>query len=276
MYICTPLVVEAASSVIIGLRDFETAARASVQCDTGKCVDVSLLAVQFSSSVCQDVLQGLDVHWAALFILFLLSLLAVILVLFLTNRFVDVELERRSSRNKTNRISLMDTLVSQLQGTVWLLFSLSVDLWWVVSVEKDEYFHAHCTGEEGAGCCASCVWGFGLTFLLISIIAGSSSQIYQSIIIYQLHSEYAFSFIFFWVGGKVGRVELRRRVERGVGGREGGRGARKERSERRVESYNTQGSSHVITSGGRILISIYCYIWVLSAWWSDHLEVGSS
>ena len=67
---------------------------------------------------------------------------------------------------------------------------VAVNIWLVVSIAKDEYFHeVFCTSGLADGCCPVCVWAFGVLFLVLSVLVGGASHMYQCIILHRLSSE---------------------------------------------------------------------------------------
>jgi len=140
---------------------------------------------QFSSAVCGDVVPGMDIYWTSLILILVLSLLIVLLSLLLASRFIDLD----EKANRSAKFHLTSVIIRQLRATFWLILSISINLWLVIHISRDDHFHSRYCRDTPSSCCASCVWGFGILFLLLAIAVGGVSRVYQGIVVYRIKSE---------------------------------------------------------------------------------------
>ena len=75
--------VGAASNITSKVEKFSSEAEYTISCTIGTCYPVSELYSQFSVSVCDNVLSGLDTYWISLFVFFSVSVLSLLLMLLL-------------------------------------------------------------------------------------------------------------------------------------------------------------------------------------------------
>ena len=183
---CVPSAVHvAATNVIDSLSNFTSSAKDVLLCETGFCHSLSDKYDQFSSAVCNDVVQGMDVYWMTLIIILSLSLFVVLISLILASRFIDLELEKS---NRNSRFHLTSAVIRQIRAMFWFVLSSIVNVWLIVVISKDEYFHQfYCRGQP-PGCCPKCVWGFGILFLILSIGLGGGGRVYQCVVLHRINS----------------------------------------------------------------------------------------
>ena len=180
-----PTVTCAAVQLNSALVNYTESARHTLRCDTGFCVSLPMKYDQFSSAVCGDVVPGIDIYWTSLLLILVVSLLIVPLSLLLASRFIDLN----EKANRSAKFHLTSAIIRQLRATFWLTLSISINLWLVVHISRDGHFHSHCR-DTTSGCCASCVWGFGILFLLLAVAVGGVSRVYQGIVVYRIKSEW--------------------------------------------------------------------------------------
>lgn len=168
------------------LYSYETTARSQLQCGLGTCSSLPSLFSSFSSAVCGDVVQGMDVLWTSLLATLSFSLLALLLTVALAGRLIDVQLEK-SLRNKLTRFDIANTAIEQLSSTLWLLIGVAVSAWFVAVVFEGQGVYGE--GGCGLGCCYACVEAFGAVFLGLSALTGGGSHMYQGIILYRLRGK---------------------------------------------------------------------------------------
>ena len=169
------------------LSNFTSLARDTLLCETGFCRSLAIKYDQFSSALCNDVVQGMDVYWVTLAIILALSLTVMLISLILASRFIDLELEK-SNRNNRYRFHLTSAVIRQIRAMFWFLLSNAVNLWLVVVISRDEYFHEAFCMSQPAGCCPTCVWGFGILFLLLSFVMGGIGRGYQCVVLHRINS----------------------------------------------------------------------------------------
>ena len=175
----------AAVRVNANLSNFLTTTRHTLACETGTCRSLVTKYHQFSSALCTDVVPGMDVYWVSLLVIVSISLVVIPLSLFLASRFINLELEKT---NRSMKFHLTSSVIRQCRAIFWILLSISVNLALVVSMSKDEFFHGVCQSSS-PGCCARCVWGFGVLFLILATLVGGVSRVYQSVLLYRIKSE---------------------------------------------------------------------------------------
>ena len=175
----------AARQVNTTLDSFTSSVKNTLLCETGFCLPLSIKYDQFSSAVCNDVVQGMDVYWVTLAIVLALSLVVMLISLILASRFIDLELEKS---NRNNRFHLTSAVIRQIRAMFWFLLSISINLWLVVVISRDRYFHEVYCVDQPAGCCPTCVWGFGILFLLLSFVMGGVGRGYQCVILHRINS----------------------------------------------------------------------------------------
>lgn len=136
--------------------------------------------------MCQNVVPGLDLYWSSLVGVLVLTLCVMIFSLVLATRFVD------HKRDKSNsKFHIASAVLRQVRATLWFLIGLLANAWLVVAINKDQYFHdVFCSRGSLSGCCPSCVWVLGVVFLLLSLLAGALSRVYQCVILQRLSSEF--------------------------------------------------------------------------------------
>ena len=158
----------------------------ALRCETGSCHTLFLLYSRFASAVCGDVVPGFDLYWTSLLAVLCLSIILMAVLLFLAKRLVNFRLD------KSNKFHLTSSVLRQVRGTFWFLVGAAVNMWLIVAIAHDEYFHE--VACKGGGCCPECVWAFGIVFLFFSILIGGVSRVYQCAILHRLSSES------WWVG----------------------------------------------------------------------------
>jgi hypothetical protein len=164
--------------------NFITATIHSLRCETGSCHTLYDLYTRFSAAVCQSVVPGLDLYWASLLAILSMTLCIMALSLILASRFVDFKHDR------TNKFHLIGSGIRQARGLFWFLLGIAVNTWLVVAMATDEYYHdVFCTGSPSANCCPICVWVFGIVFLVLSVLVGGVSRVYQCTILHRLSSK---------------------------------------------------------------------------------------
>ena len=175
----------AANTVISGLANFTSSTKEALLCDTGFCHNLSNKYYQFSSALCDDVVQGMDLYWTTLIVILPLSLIVVLLSLLLAYRFIDLELEKS---NRNSRFNLSSAVIRQIRAMFWFLLSNIVNLWLVVVISRDSYFRKAYCRSQPPGCCPNCVWGFGILFLIVSFFMGGVGRVYQCVVLYRINS----------------------------------------------------------------------------------------
>ena len=156
----------------------------TLRCETGSCHALFDLYTQFSAAVCHSVVPGLDIYWASLLAILCMTLSIMALSLVLASRFVDFKQDR------TNKFHLIGSGVRQARGLFWFLLGVSVNTWLVVAIATDDYFHeVFCESGSSNGCCPVCVWAIGIVFLVLSVVVGGVSRVYQCAILHRLSSE---------------------------------------------------------------------------------------
>lgn len=168
------------------LENYAQETRTALRCNTGFCHFIAEISDQFSSAICVDIVPGMDLLWTSLLTILALSLTVIPLVLLLASRFIDLAPDKS---NRNAKFHLLDAIIRQIRATFWLVLSISIDIWLVVAVSRDEYFHNEYCKEAGPGCCPRCVWGLGILFILLSSAVGGISRAYQCVIIYRIKSE---------------------------------------------------------------------------------------
>ena len=179
------LVVSAAVRVNNALTNYTTSARHTLQCKTGFCLSLAEKYDQFASAVCNDVVPGMDVYWISLVLLLITSFLTALLSFLLASRFID--LDKKAKRSA--KFHLTSAIIRQLRALFWLVLSISINLWLVVYIKRDEYFHMQYCLEAAATCCVTCVWAFGALFVALAIAVGGVTHMYQCINVYRIHSK---------------------------------------------------------------------------------------
>lgn len=175
----------AANAVIRKLGNFTSSAKESLLCDTGFCNDLSNKFYQFSSALCNDVLQGMDLYWTTLIVILSLSLVVVLISLILAYRFIDLELEKS---NRNNKFHLTSAIIRQIRAIFWFLLSNVCYLWLVVVISQDDYFHEAYCRSQPPECCPTCVWGFGIFFLIVLSLLGGAGRAYQCLVLFRINS----------------------------------------------------------------------------------------
>lgn len=158
-------------------------------CQTGFCHSLSVKYDHFSSAVCNDVVQGMDVYWMTLIIILALSTAVVFISLILASRFIDLELEK-ATRN--NRFHLTSAVIRQMRAIFWFLLGNVVNLWLMVVISEDDYFHEVFCRDQPPGCCPTCVWGFGILFLILFFVMGLVGRAYQCVVLHRINSTYMY------------------------------------------------------------------------------------
>ena len=177
----------AATNVTSELSNFTSLARDILLCETGFCRPLAVKYDHFSSALCNDVVQGMDVYWVTLAIVLALSLTVMLVSLILASRFIDLELEK-SNRNNRYRFHLTSAVIRQIRAMFWFLLGNVINLWLVIVISQDEYFHEVFCVSQPAGCCPTCVWGFGILFLLLSFVMGGIGRGYQCVVLHRINS----------------------------------------------------------------------------------------
>ena len=180
------------------LSNFTSLARDILLCKTGFCRPLSIKYDQFSSALCNDVVQGMDVYWVTLAIVLALSLTVMLISLILASRFIDLELEK-SNRNNRYRFHLVSAVIRQTRAVFWFLLSIAVNLWLVVIISRDEYFHEVFCASQPVGCCPTCVWAFGIVFLFLSFVLGGIGRGYQCVVLHRINSMLCFSMVVYHI-----------------------------------------------------------------------------
>ena len=155
----------------------------ALKCEIGSCHSLFRLYQQFSSAVCQDLVPGMDLYWSSLMAILVLSLCIMVLSFFLTSRFIDLKQEQS---NKVHKFHISSFIIRQTRAMLWFLLSISINLWLVVAVSQDTHFRDVCSSR---GCCPSCVWIFGIVFLILTFIVGGTSRLYQCHKLHRLSSK---------------------------------------------------------------------------------------
>ena len=179
------LVVSAAVWVNSALTNYTTSARHSLRCKTGFCRTLAQKYDIFASAVCNDVVPGMDIYWISLVFILITSFLTALLSFLLASRFIDLN----KKANRSAKFHLTSAIIRQLRAVFWLVLSISIDLWFVVYIRRDDYFHTKYCMDAAATCCATCVWIFGAVFVSLAIAVGGVSHLYQCINVYRIHSE---------------------------------------------------------------------------------------
>ena len=135
----------------------------ALKCEIGSCHSLFRLYQQFSSAVCQDLVPGMDLYWSSLMAILVLSFCIMVLSFFLASRFIDLKHKSHITRQVYLPI-------------IWFLMRVFGNLWLVIAVSQDTHFRDVCSSR---GCCSSCVWIFGIIILLLTLIIGGTSQLYQ-------------------------------------------------------------------------------------------------
>lgn len=179
-------------------KNFSSNSTHALTCELGSCHSLSLLHARFSRAVCGGVVPGLDIYWTSLMAILCLGLCVMILSLLLASRLTDFRQDR------PNKFQLMGAVLRQARATLWYLVGVAVQLWFVVGMARDTYFREVFCGEGeggggggGVGCCPECVWVFGVVFLVLSVLVGGVSRVYQCVILHRLSSEFN---LIKWVG----------------------------------------------------------------------------
>ena len=168
---------------------YEEETRFSIHCSAGFCHSLAIRFDQFTESLCLDVVPGMDLYWTSLVALLVFSLLTIPAAFFLASRFIDlVELGKS---DQSGRIHLTSAILEETRAAVWLGATLAIDVWLVVVISRDEVFSGEFCQEAGPGCCATCVWAFGILFLILASFVGGVSRVYQGVIMYRIKSESA-------------------------------------------------------------------------------------
>lgn len=176
-----------ATTIKANISDYISNTTNSLICETGSCHFIPELYDQFSSALCQDVVPGLDLYWVSLMGILAFALCIMILSLFLASRFMDLALEKSSRGSKFH---LTSSVIRQTRAILWLALGLAMNSWLVVAISKDTHFHSiFCSEASAGGCCSVCVWIFGIVFLVLSLIVGGVSRVYQCIILHRLSSK---------------------------------------------------------------------------------------
>ena len=182
----THTVTIAAQQVNRQLELFINSTISTLTCHLGNCYQLAKDYQDFASATCGDVVPGMDIYWTSLMIILTISLVIMPLSLLLASRFISLEMEK--SNRKNPNFYLVGAIMRQVRGSLWFVFSLSVYLWWVVYVSRDEELYERlCRGSQAA-CCEKCVWVFGIIFLFISVGVGGVSRAYQYFTIYMIKS----------------------------------------------------------------------------------------
>ena len=180
-----PAVHLAADTVIRELGNFTSSAKESLLCETGFCHDLSNKFYQFSSALCNDVVQGMDLYWTTLIVILSLSLVVVLVSLILAYRFIDLGLEKS---NRNNKFHLSSAIIRQIRAMFWFLLSNVCYLWLVVVISLDGYFQEAYCRSQPTECCPKCVWAFGIVFLIVLFLVGGAGRAYQWVVLYRINS----------------------------------------------------------------------------------------
>ena len=175
----------AARDVNNRLSNFTSSVRGALLCDVGFCLPLAVNYDRFSSAVCGDIVQGMDIYWVTLCIILALSLVVTLISLIFASRFIALGLEKS---NRNSRFHLTSAVIRQIRAMFWFLLGISVSLWLVVVISRDEYFHQVYCRNQPAGCCPKCVWGFGILFLILSFVMGGAARAYQCVILHRINS----------------------------------------------------------------------------------------
>ena len=127
----------------------------------------------------------MDLYWTTLIVILSLSLIVVLISLILAYRFIDLELEKS---NRNNRFHLTSAIIRQIRAIFWFLLSNVCYLWLVVVIGQDDYFREAYCRSQPPECCPTCVWGFGILFLIVPFLLGGAGRAYQCLVLYRINS----------------------------------------------------------------------------------------
>ncbi len=167
------------------LLDYSSSSQQTLQCQAGSCLSLATLFDQFTTAFCTELVPGIDIYWTTLLAILTLSLLILPLSLFLASRFIDPDLKEAMAK----KFHLWSSVLEQLRALSWLLLSLGIALWFVVTVATDEFFLTRFCDGANSICCVQCVWGVGVVFILLAAIVGGVLRVYQCVIIYRITRE---------------------------------------------------------------------------------------
>ena len=163
-----------------------TSAITTLSCSIGRCLHLSSDYDTFSSAVCGDVVPGMDLYWTLLLIMLAISVLLMYLSLLVASRFVSLEMWK--SNRKNPKFDFTGALTRQGYSILWQLVGLSIYIWWIVYLARNEVVREELCPGRG-GCCRDCVWGFGTLFLIAAAGVGGVSRGYQIFTIYMTKRE---------------------------------------------------------------------------------------
>ena len=163
-----------------------TSAITTISCSIGRCLHLSSDYDTFSSAVCGDVVPGMDLYWTLLLIMLAISVLLMYLSLLVASRFVSLEMWK--SNRKNPKFDFTGALTRQGYSILWQLVGLSIYIWWIVYLARNEVVREELCPGRG-GCCRDCVWGFGTLFLIVAAGVGGVSRGYQIFTIYMTKRE---------------------------------------------------------------------------------------
>lgn len=179
--------VEAATNVTTQVQDFVTTAEYTLSCDTSLCYPLSETFANYSVTVCSNLLNGLDVHWITLAVLFIIIIPSLLLMILLASQLSDSDTFMSQRKNRSQHtFSMIDQILSQLVGTSWFILIICVDVWFVVSMATDDLFARRYCTSDSRSCCVSCVWISGIIFVIISFCGGFALRIYQWILLHRI------------------------------------------------------------------------------------------
>lgn len=174
-------------NVIQQLVAFASSSQTKLRCTTGSCTSLASLYNQFATAFCTQLVPGLDVFWSTLLAILILSLFILPLCLLLAGRFITPGLNDTVAK----KFHLWGSVFRQIRALLWLLLSLGVACWFVVSVATDEFFSTMFCDGAGPQCCVVCVWAMGVVFILLTALVGGVSRVYQFVIIYRISRKYS-------------------------------------------------------------------------------------
>lgn len=173
--------------VNIHLERYLNSSISTITCGIGQCRALAANYDGFSAAVCGDVVPGMDLYWSVLLITLAISVLLMFLCLLVASRLVNPDMWK--SNRKNPKFYLNSAVVRQSYATLWQLTMLSIYLWWIVYLSRDDFVRReYCSG---GGCCRNCVWGFGALFLIVSVFVGGASQVYQYFTLYSIKSKFS-------------------------------------------------------------------------------------
>ena len=185
-----PTVTQASEMINSQLELYLNSSISNITCSIGDCRALAQDYDRFSRAVCGEVVPGMDLYWSILLITLALSVLLMYLCLLVASRLVNPEMWKLNRKNP--KFYLNGAVVRQGYATLWQLAGLSVYLWWIVYLSRNDFVEReYCSGDRG--CCRDCIWGFGTLFFIVSALVGGASRVYQYFTIYMIKSKCAIS-----------------------------------------------------------------------------------